>query len=122
MRSMIIALVLDHDENIVPIIDGTIVRIYDTESGKYQDYPNPALHLKEGRRGAVLRFAQEKGAAVFASPPKTFCELSYAKAQENHIQFCQLDGPITFDAFQELFNNGKILIKDHLPAQEIVPS
>jgi hypothetical protein len=119
---MIIALVLDQDENILPIIDGTIIRIYDTESGKYQDYLNPALHLKEGRRGAVLRFAQEKGATVFASPPKTFCELSYAKAQENNIQFCQLHGQIKFDTFQELLNNGKVLIKNHLPAQEIVPS
>jgi len=119
---MLIALVLDQDENILPIIDGTIIRIYDTESENYRDYSNPALNMKEGRRGAVLSFVQEKGATVFASPPKTFCEISYAKAQENNIQFCPLSEIIKFDIFRKLLKNGKTSIENDLPAHEIVPS
>ena len=32
-----------------------------------QDFPNPALGLTEGRRGATLRFAEGKGAKVFVT-------------------------------------------------------
>lgn len=122
MKKMIIAAVVNDNEEILPIIDGTVVRLYNTSSKEYQDYENPALHLTEGRRGATLKFAEEKGATAFVAPPQTFCELSYAKARKDEIQFYHLDKEITFKAFQQLFENNELQIKNELPDQDIVPS
>lgn len=119
---MIIAAVLDKDENILPIVEGTVLRVYNTNTKEYVDYENPALHLEEGRRGATLNFSEEKGATAFVTPPQTFCELSYAKAKKDEIQFFQLEQKISFKDFQQLLDNNKLQIKNELPVQDIAPS
>lgn len=119
---MIITLVIDEQENVVSIMEGAIIRLYDTDSQTYEDYPNIAKQQQEGRRSAVLRFAKEKGADAFAAPPNTFCERSYAQAVEQHVQFYLLGHPISFREFEKRWQNGSLSSSDRLPAETIVPS
>lgn len=119
---MLIAAVLNEEENILPIVDGTILRIYNTNTKEHIDYENPALHLEEGRRGATLNFAEEKGVTAFVAPPQTFCELSYTKAKKDEIQFFHLEQQISFKEFQQRLDNNKLRIKNELPNEDIAPS
>lgn len=119
---MIIAAVIDKGENILPIVEGTILRIYNTNTKEHVDYENPALQLEEGKRGATLNFAEDKGVTAFVTPPQTFCERSYAKAKKDEIQFFHLEQKITFKEFQQLLDFNKLQIKNELPAQDIAPS
>ena len=57
---MFIAAIIDEEETILPIVEGSILRIYDAETQQKQGYPNPALGLTEGRRGTTLRFAKKR--------------------------------------------------------------
>ncbi|KYD29193.1 hypothetical protein [Geobacillus sp. B4113_201601] len=119
---MIIALVLDEQENVVPIIEGATIRLYHTSSQTYEDYPNIAKQLQAGRRSAVLRFAKEKGADAFASPPNMFCERSYAQAVEQQVKFYLLEQPIPFREFEKRWRNGLLSSSDRLPSEMIVAS
>lgn len=119
---MLIALVLDEDDCILPIVEGTVLRIYNTETGAYQDYPNPAVGLTEGRRGATLQFAIDHGVEAFAAPPLTFCELSYEKARRESIAFLPLKPDTLFAEFQRLWPDLAHTIAAGLPAEEIAPS
>jgi|SRR5690625_1337393 len=119
---MIIAAVIDETEEILPIVDGTILRLYNTATKKHIDYENPALHLEMGRRGATLNFAEEKGVTAFVTPPQTFCERSYAKAKKDKIQFYHLTQEMTFKAFQQLLENNKLHLKSELPDEDIAPT
>ena len=119
---MYVAAIIDQEEVIVPIVEGVKLRIYDTETGSFQDYDNPALGLTEGRRGATLRFAIEKGAAAFASPPQTFCELSYEKAVEEKIRFFHLEPGVSFNSFKGQLADGLVTAEEKLPGGEIAPS
>jgi|SRR5690625_439057 len=119
---MIIAAVINSEMDILPIVEGSILRLYNTETKEYIDYENPALHLKEGRRGATLSFAEEKGATAFVTPPQTFCQLSYAKAKKDGIQFYHLEQQITFKEFKELIDYNKLQIRNELPEEDIAPS
>lgn len=119
---MILAAVIDKDKNIVPIVEGVEIRIYNTETSEFQDFPNPALELKEGRRGATLHFAESKGATVFIAPPETFCELSYDKARKDQFKFYHLDFNWPFTRFEQKLKIGEIQLQDTLPKLEIVPS
>lgn len=119
---MIIAAVLDLNEKILPIVEGSILRLYDTESKRFMDYENPALHVKEGRRGAALQFAEENGAIAFVTPPQTFCVLSYDKARKDKIQFYPIDKQLEFQEFQRLIENGQLQMTNILPDKDIAPS
>ncbi|WP_028392590.1 hypothetical protein [Bacillus cihuensis] len=119
---MLVAAVIDLEEAIVPFIDGTVIRIYDTETAHYEDFRNPAIDVKEGRRGAVLQFAEEKGVIAFVAPPQTFCELSYKKAQADKVKFYHLTANVKFETFQKLLVHQLVKVQDALPADEIAPS
>lgn len=119
---MILAVVVDEKEQILPIVEGTILRIYDTESHQKQDFSNPAQHVTEGRRGATLRFAEEKGATVFVAPPNTFCELSYQAARKNNVNFLNILKNTNFKSFEESLVNKEIALQTFLPDEDIVPS
>lgn len=119
---MLIAAIINQNETILPIVEGTILRIYDTETQQKQDYPNPALGLTEGRRGATLRIAEEKGATVFVAPPNTFCELSYKAAQEGNVKFFNITSDTSFQSFEQSFLKEEIIAQTFLPDNEIVPS
>ena len=117
-----IAAVIDNEEKIVPIVEGVEIRIYNTETSEYIDYPNLALELDEGRRGATLNFADSKGATVFVAPPETFCELSYDKARKEQFKFYHLDSKVPFKQFAQKLVKGEIKLQETLPKPEIVPS
>jgi len=119
---MILAAVIDNEKNIVPIVEGVEIRVYDTETAEYTDFPNPALELEEGRRGATLKFAQGKGATVFIAPPETLCELSYDKARKEQFKFYHLDFNWPFEQFEQKLKEGEIQLQETLPTSEIVPS
>jgi hypothetical protein len=119
---MIIATVLNEKKIIVPIIEGKIIRFYDSEKKTYEDFENPAIHLNEGRRGAALRFAEEKGAMAFGTPPQTFCELSYEKAKSDGILFYQLEEGTSFEKFEEKVKSNRLRGQEELPTKEIAPS
>lgn len=119
---MLIAVVIDKEENIVPIVEGKKVRIFNIETSEYQEFPNPALTLKEGRRGATLKFAEQEGATAFAAPPQTFCELSYEKALEDQIKFFNLPSVISFKQFKEQVDKKVIVVQETLPGNVIAPS
>ncbi|WP_042346313.1 hypothetical protein [Bacillus massiliigorillae] len=119
---MLIAIVINDDEIITPIIEGTVLRIYDSNSKYYEDFPNPALGLKEGRRGATLQFAIEQGATVYVASPQTFCELSYQKAVDEQIRFYRIEGNTSFYDFEERVEHEELQVIDTLPQEEIVAS
>lgn len=119
---MLLAVIIDEKETILPIVEGSILRIYDTEAQQKQDYPNPALGLTEGRRGATLRFAEEKGATVFVAPPNTFCELSYQAAQKDQVKFFNIAANTSFQSFEQSLLKEEILVQTSLPEEEVVPS
>jgi len=59
---MRVAVVLNSKtEKIVPIVEGDIIRLYDTETEETEDVTNPSIHLSEGKRGAVVKWAESRG-------------------------------------------------------------
>lgn len=119
---MIIAAVLNAKEQILPIVEGDILRLYDTELKQFKDYENPALQVEEGKRGLTLQFAAGKGATAFAAPPQMFCEISYQKARTDKIQFYPIDELTTFGRFLQLLDIDQIQLNDQLAVQNIAPS
>ncbi len=118
---MSIALTLNNEEIITPIVEGTKLRIINEQDWTWTDYANPALSLTEGRRSATLRFAIAKGAQTFVAPPETFCELSYKRALEHQIQFYSIEAGKTFSEFSELFKNGLLQAKTEIKNEELAP-
>lgn len=118
---MAVAVVINDEGIVSPIVEGTVLRIIHKDQ-TVEDFRNPALDLTEGRRGATLRKAIEQGAATFIAPPATFCELSYKKAQEEQIQFYNIDANQPFAQVAQLLKSGQITISNELPADEVVPS
>lgn len=119
---MIIAAALNEQEEIVPIVEGDVLRIYDADLKEFQDYPNPALQVEQGKRGKTLQFAEEKGAIAFVTPPQTFCELSYEKARKDQVQFYPIETSISFQQFLQLLENDEVQIEDELVEGNIAPS
>lgn len=119
---MIIAAVLNENHIITPIVEGEILRLYDVETKKYTDFENPATQLTEGRRGATLAFAIDKGASGFITPPETFCDLSYEKAKQEGIQFYKVRENVSFETFETLLEQHQIQSDHELPQVDIVPS
>ncbi|MBD8033988.1 chemotaxis protein CheY [Solibacillus merdavium] len=118
---MTIAVVVNDEGIVTPIVEGTILRIIQKDHS-IEDFRNPALDLTEGRRGATLRKAIEQGATTFIAPPETFCELSYKKAKEEQISFINIAANQSFAQVIEQVNSGEIQISKELPAEEVVPS
>src|SRR5690606_12233870 len=118
---MAIAVVVNDEGIVTPIVEGTILRIIQQDHS-VEDLRNPALDLTEGRRGATLRKAIELGATTFVAPPETFCELSYKKAQEEQISFINIPANQAFAQVAEQLKAGTIQQSSELPADEVVAS
>lgn len=118
---MAVAVVINDEGIVSPIVEGTVLRIIHKDQ-IVEDFRNPALDLTEGRRGATLRKAIEQGATTFIAPPETFCELSYKKAQEEQIQFYNIDANQPFAQVAQQLKLGEITISKELPANEVVSS
>ena len=67
---MLIAAILDEEETILPIVEGSILRIYDTEAQQKQDYPNPALGLTEEEKRSNITFCGRKRSDCVCCPTK----------------------------------------------------
>ncbi|MEH7522652.1 hypothetical protein V7149_05110 [Bacillus sp. JJ1503] len=120
---MLIGMILASDkETIVPIIEGEIARIYDTNTKEFSDSPNPALGQTEGRRGATVKWMVDRGVKVLCAPPSMLCELSYTRAQEEQFTFYRLEPGTTFEGFKTHLENGNASFSDCLPENEIEPS
>ncbi|ALA53706.1 hypothetical protein CAY60_001335 [Shouchella clausii] len=115
---MKIAFVLNESEDIVPITEGLVLRVYDSLSKSYNDYSNPALERKEGKRSAALQFAIKQGAHALAAPPETLCEQSYKFARKEQLSFISLPGPVPFNQII----SQPLALTDQLPKKEIIPS
>lgn len=118
---MAIAIVINDEGIVTPIVEGTVLRILEKD-GTAEDHRNPALDLTEGRRGATLRKAIELGASVFVAPPATFCELSYEKAQQEQVTFINIAANQTFRQVAQQIQSGAIRASVDLPADEVVSS
>ncbi|MCM3721279.1 chemotaxis protein CheY [Solibacillus isronensis] len=118
---MAIAVVVNDEGIVTPIVEGTILRIIQQDH-TVEDLRNPALDLTEGRRGATLRKAIELGATTFVAPPETFCELSYKKAQEEQISFINIPANQSFAQVAEQLKSDIIQQSNELPADEVVAS
>ena len=118
---MAIAVVINDDGIVTPIVEGTVLRIINQDQ-TVEDYRNPALDLTEGRRGAALRKAIEKGVRTFVAPPATFCELSYQKAQEQQIAFITIEPNQPFAEVAQALRAGTIQKTKQLPSAHVVPS
>ncbi|WP_318503397.1 hypothetical protein [Bacillus sp. T3] len=120
---MKLALVLaEQKEIIVPIVEGTVIRIYDTETRQYEDYENPALSLQSGKRGAIIRWLNERGINLLVTPPNTLCELSYEAAQKEEFHYYRVEAETNFTYLRQLIDHNQLLLTDHLPESEIQPS
>jgi len=120
---MKLALVLaEKNEIIVPIVEGTVIRIYDTETRKHEDFKNPALSLQSGKRGAVIRWLNERGIKLFVTSPNTLCELSYKAAQKEEFHYYRVEAGTSFINLQQLIDNDQLQLTTHLPESEIEPS
>lgn len=118
---MTIAVVVNDNGIVTPIVEGTTLRIIHKDHS-VEDFRNPALDLTEGRRGATLRKAIELGAITFIAPPETFCELSYKKAQEEQISFIKIEPNQSFAEVVAQFKSNALELSNELPAEEVVPS
>lgn len=118
---MTIALVVNDQNIVTPIVEGTILRFIQDDF-TVEDVKNPALDLTEGRRGATLRAAIAKDATTFIAPPATFCEKSYEKALEEQVTFYNIASDQSFDAVLAALKQGELTTTKALPSAEVVPS
>lgn len=118
---MAIAVVVNDEGIVTPIVEGTILRIIN-QDGTIEDFRNPALDLTEGRRGATLKKALEQGVTIFIAPPATFCELSYEKAQQEQVEFIHIEANQLFVDVVTAIQAGTYKKTAVLPAEDILPS
>lgn len=120
---MIIAMAITGEQEIiVPIVEGEIIRLYDTDTEHASDFENPANNLNTGKRSAVIKWANDKGVKVLCSPPSMLCELSYDLAKKEQFQYYRVKPHTSFSAFQSLIKENGLELVTALPIQEIEPS
>ncbi|RIV18826.1 hypothetical protein D2Q93_13630 [Alicyclobacillaceae bacterium I2511] len=74
-------------KTVVPLTDGGIIRIHDTELGTTTEVDNPAIAAQSGRRVVAVQELLAQGVGVVISPPRTFCTHSHQAAVRNGIRF-----------------------------------
>ncbi len=120
---MTIAMVLSGEkEIIVPIVEGEIIRLYDAETGNIKDFENPALKLQSEKRGAVVRWLNDRGINILCAPPSTLCELSYGAAQKKNFRYYRIQNDTSFSDLKVLIVNNSLELTGELPENEIEPS
>ncbi|KKI90496.1 hypothetical protein WQ54_21365 [Bacillus sp. SA1-12] len=119
---MIIAMVLGEKETIVPIIEGKVIRLYDVKSGDVQDFENPALKVDTGKRGAVIKWLNERGVHILCSPPSMLCELSYETAKQANFRYYRVQKNTPFFSVKQELASNQLELTEALPKNEIEPS
>lgn len=117
---MRIAAVLGADgDTIVPLADGPVVAILDSEQGTVQRYDNPGWGLKTGRRLATTQFLISQGVEAACSVPATFCSTSCEAAVQGGLKFIRLPAGTKWS---ELVGNPARYLREavaDLPAAEL---
>lgn len=117
---MRIAAVLGADgDTIVPLADGPVVAILDSERGTVQKHDNPGWELATGRRLATTQFLISQGVEAACSVPATFCSTSCEAAVQGGIKFIRLPAGAKFS---ELIANPAHYLREavaDLPAVEL---
>ncbi len=117
---MIIAAAINKEEEIVPIVEGDVLRILNVATKRHEDFHNPALDVAEGRRGAALRFVQKQAVNAFAAPSETFCDLSYQAAKKAGIRFLKVEEKTPFANIPFLLEERKFTLPSALPEADIL--
>lgn len=94
---MRIGAAIREDGTIVPLSDGRMLIVYDTETAGEQRHVNPGYGLKEGRRAAATEFFRDQGVTLVCSVPQTFCPNSYETARSNGMRFLRLPEGATWN-------------------------
>ncbi|QSO46529.1 hypothetical protein [Alicyclobacillus mengziensis] len=112
-------------ETIVPLPDGPIIRVRDTESGDTKDLPNPAFGKETDRRPTAARALVTARVDIIATVPGSFCTPSHKIAVEGGIKFWQVEPATRWqELLQDLLQETDIpvesLITDRLPTSELM--
>ncbi len=110
------------NEILVPIVEGDIIRLYNPETGEFEDFINPALQLQSGKRGAVIRFLNNRKVNLLCAPPKMLCELSYEAAQKEDFIYYRVEAGTSFSELKRLLADNVLAMTKNLPENEIEPS
>lgn len=117
---MRIAAVLGADgDTIVPLADGPVVAILDSERGTIQKHENPGWGLMTERRLATTQFLISQGVKAACSVPETFCSTSCETAIQGGIKFIRLPAGAKFS---ELIANPEGYLREvvsNLPYMEL---
>ena len=120
---MTIAMVLSGDkELIVPIVEGDVIRLYDLETEDVNDCENPVSQLQSGKRGAMIRWLNEREVNILVAPPSMLCELSYEAAQKEHFRYYRVPQGTSFSDFKRFVSDNNVVLTRELPESEIEPS
>lgn len=87
------AFILNDKKNIVPIVEGAMLRIYDTTLEVVTDYPNPYRLTKNAEEQFVYNFAQMHGSCYFVVPKSVQPQYSF-----NHTYL--VEEGTTFEQFK----------------------
>jgi hypothetical protein len=96
---MKVAAVISADgQTVMPLVEGPVIRIRDTDSGVETDVPNPAVSAQRARRMAALQELMHQDVTVVVNPPETFCAHSYQVAKDNELQFWNVPAGTTWES------------------------
>lgn len=117
---MRIAAVLGQDgDNIVPLPDGPVVVILDTDRGTVEEYPNPGMGLAAGRRLATTNFLIGQRVDAVCTVPETFCSTSCEVASQGGIKFIRLAAGVKFSAVAAAPDQFLRNMAEELPPEEL---
>ena len=96
------AVISTDGQTIVPLPDGPVIRLRDTDSGETMDISNPAFGMETDRRPTAARALVAAHVDVVATVPGSFCTPSHKIAVQGGIKFWQVDSGTSWD---ELWRN-----------------
>lgn len=115
------AVISSDGKTIVPLPDGPIIRVRDTDSGENTDIPNPAFEKETDRRPTAARALVTAQVDVVATVPGSFCTPSHKIAVQGGIRFWQVSSGMSWE---ELWRNTETPIEaaivERLPTSELM--
>ncbi|WP_051350944.1 hypothetical protein [Sulfobacillus thermosulfidooxidans] len=107
-------------KTIVPLPDGPIIRVRDTENNIPEDYPNPAYTAETHRRPTAAKALVDHHIDVVLTVPGSFCSPSHKIARQGGIAFWPVESGSTW---QEVGAEGEpppAAVVDALPLSELM--
>lgn len=108
-------------KTIVPLPDGPVIRLRDTDSGEMMEIANPAFGKETDRRPTAARALVQAHVDVVATVPGSFCSPSHHIAVQGGIKFWQVGSGTTWE---ELWRNTTTpmdsALTDRLPTEELM--